>query len=330
MSAAAPLALVTGASGFVGSHIVDELLGRGARVRCLLRATSSRRWLNMKPVEFVEGDVGARETLDAAVQGVDWIVHAAGLTHARNAAEYQRANALGTENLLEAALKARPAPGRFLYISSQAAAGPSHDDGPVTEDLPPHPVSTYGVSKLAGETAVMRLADRLPVVTVRPPTVYGPRETSLLKYFRAVKFHLRPELGGPREFSVVHAEDHARAVFECLTQEAAVGQIFFVAGPDLTSFQEMGDLIQRAMGTWAVRVPVPSPVLQAGALVGEMLGAITGRSPFFSREKLREITAGPWTVSSRKIQRTLGWAPAVPLEQGILTTAGWYREAGWV
>jgi nucleoside-diphosphate-sugar epimerase len=325
-----PLALVTGASGFVGSHVVDALLRRGARVRCLLRATSSRRWLAGKELEFVEGDVCAPETLDAAVQGVDWIVHAAGLTHARNAAEFHRANVDGTENILAAALRSDPKPRRFLYISSQAAAGPSLDDGPVTEDLEPRPVSAYGNTKLAGEMLVMRAADRLPVVTIRPPTVYGPRETSLLKYFRAVKSHLRPELGGPREFSVVHAEDHARAAYECLTQEAAVGQIFFVAGPDYTSFQEMGDLIQRAMGTWAVRVPVPSPALQAVALVGEMLGAITGRSPFFSREKFREITAGPWTVSSRKIQRTLGWAPEVSLEQGVLNTAQWYREAGWV
>jgi nucleoside-diphosphate-sugar epimerase len=325
-----PLALVTGASGFVGSHIVDELLRRGARVRCLLRGTSSRRWLEGKPVEYVEGDVCQRESLDPAVAGADWIVHAAGLTHARNAAEFHRANAWGTENLLDAAVHADPKPRRFVYISSQAAAGPSRDGAPVTEDLPPRPVSSYGSSKLIGETIAMRAADRLAVTTIRPPTVYGPRETSLLKYFRAVGCHVRPDLGGARAFSVVFAEDHARAVWAVLTEEAAVGRIYFVGGPDVTSFEEMGSLIQRAMGTWAVRVPIPAFLLQAGALAGELAGAVTRRTPFFSREKFREISAGPWIVSSRKIKEELGWAPQTLLEQGVLATAAWYREAGWV
>ncbi|TMQ55761.1 MAG: NAD-dependent epimerase/dehydratase family protein [Candidatus Eisenbacteria bacterium] len=140
-SVTAPLALVTGASGFVGSHIVDELLRRGARVRCLLRSTSSRRWLEGKPVDFAEGDVRHREGLDAAVAGADWIVHAAGLTHAPSAEEFHRANVLGTEQILAAALGTSPAPRRFLYISSQAAAGPSRNGAPVTEDLEPRPVS---------------------------------------------------------------------------------------------------------------------------------------------------------------------------------------------
>jgi nucleoside-diphosphate-sugar epimerase len=325
-----PLALVTGASGFVGSHIVDELLRRGARVRCLLRGTSSRRWLEGKPVEYVEGDVCRREGLDQAVAGADWIVHAAGLTHAGSAAEYHRANAWGTENLLDAAAHAEPKPRRFVYISSQAVAGPSRDGAPVTEDLPPRPVSSYGSSKLVGETIAMSAGSRLPVTTIRPPTVYGPRERALLKYFRAVKHHLRPYLGGAKSFSLVFAEDHARAVWAVLTQEAAVGQIYFVGGPDATSYEEMGSLIQRAMGTWAVRLPIPVLLVQAAGLAGELAGAATGRTPFFSRDKFREITAGAWIVSSRKIREQLGWAPQTPLEQGVRATAQWYREAGWV
>ena len=326
----APLALVTGASGFVGSHVVDELLRRGARVRCLLRLTSSRRWLEGKQVEYAEGDVCHREGLDAAVRGADWVVHAAGLTHAPSAAEFHRANVLGTENLLAAALAADPRPRRFVYISSQAAAGPSRNGAPVTEDQPPMPVSAYGRSKLGGEALVMRAADRLPVVSIRPPTVYGPRERALLTYYRVVKHHLRPILGGARPFSVVYAEDHARAVWAVLNESAAVGQIYFVAGPDATSYGEMGDAIVRAMDTWAVRVPVPALALQAGALAGELAGALMRRSPFFSREKLREITAGAWIVSSRKIRDQLGWAPATPLEEGVRVTALWYRETGWV
>jgi nucleoside-diphosphate-sugar epimerase len=325
-----PVVLVTGASGFVGSHVVDELLRRGARVRCLLRRTSSRRWLEGKQVEVSEGDVCHEEGLDRAVQGVDWIVHAAGLTHAPSAEEFRRGNVLGTERILAAALRADPKPRRFVYISSQAAAGPSRDGAPVTEDLPPRPVSTYGSTKLEGENLVMGASDRLPVVTIRPPTVYGPRETALLKYFRAVKAHLRPYVGGARPFSVVYAVDHARAVWEVLTQDAAIGQIYFVGGPDRTDYEEMGEAIARAMGTWAVRVRVPRILLLGGALAGEMVGAVTRRAPFFSREKFREITAGSWIVSSRKIREHLGFSALTPLEEGVRATARWYREAGWV
>ena len=325
-----PLALVTGASGFVGSHVVDELLRRGTRVRCLLRASSSRRWLEGKAIEIAEGDVCDRDSLDTAVAGADWIVHAAGLTHAANAAEFHRANAWGTENLLDAALSVEPKPRRFLYVSSQAAAGPSRDGSPVTETSAPRPVSSYGSSKLLGETMVMHSSDRLPVTAVRPPTVYGPRDRALLKYFLTVKAHLKPHLGAARPFSIVYAEDLARAICEALTRDRAVGQIYFVAGPDRTTYEEMGNEIARALGTWALRLRVPSLALHAGALVGEAVGALTRRTPFLSREKLREITAGAWIVSSRKIRDQLGWVPATGLEQGARVTAQWYREAGWV
>jgi len=326
----APLALVTGASGFVGSHIVDELLRRGARVRCLLRSTSSRRWLEGKPVEFAEGDVSNPEGLDAAVAGADWIVHAAGLTHAKDAAEFHRANALGTELILGASLRASPAPRRFLYISSQAAAGPSRNGAPVTEDLEPRPVSSYGSSKLQGEIHVMRAGDRLPVVSIRPSVVYGPREKEFLRYFRVVKCHIRPRLPGTCRFGLVYAVDLAQAVGEALTQDRAIGKIYFVSGLDSVGYDETGDEIARALGTWAVPVFLPGFVLQAGGLAGELVGALTRRPPFLSREKIREITSGDWILSSQKIRSELGWSPATSLEQGLRETARWYREAGWV
>ena len=326
----APLALVTGASGFVGSHIVDELLRRGARVRCLLRSTSSRQWLEGKPVEVAEGDVCHPEGLDAAVQGADWIVHAAGLTRAKDAAEFHRANALGTELILGAALRTSPAPRRFLYISSQAVAGPSRNGAPVTEDLEPRPVSAYGSAKLEGEILVMGAADRIPVVSIRPPVVYGPREKELLRYFRTVKRHILPRLPGTRRFSLVYAVDLARAVGEALTQDRAVGKVYFVGGPDLVSYEETGAQIARALKTWAVPVSIPGFVLQAAGLAGELAGALTRRPPFLSREKIQEITTGDWILSSQRIRSELGWSPAMSLEQGLRETARWYREAGWV
>jgi nucleoside-diphosphate-sugar epimerase len=326
----APLAVVTGASGFVGSHVVDELLRHGARVRCLVRRTSSRRWLEGKPVELFEADLSSLPRLSEAVRGARWIVHAAGLTRARSAAEYNAANVGGTEMMLRAALEAGPDFKRFLYVGSQAAAGPSSDGRPVTEEERPEPVSSYGLSKLRAEQLVLLMRGRLPVTVFRPPAVYGPRDDAILRYFLAVKRHLRPELKRGARFSVVFAEDLARAARLALTDDRAAGGGFFVSEPDETDYGEMGDLVARAMGTWTVAVHPPGWLLHAGALVAELVGAVSRRPPVLSREKLREITSGEWICSSTRIRSVLGWEPQVSLPDGVERTARWYREARWL
>lgn len=324
------LAVVTGASGFVGSHVADELLKRGAKVRCLLRPDSPTKWLDGKPFEILRLDSRSVDALKDAVRGATWIVHAAGLTHARSPREFQDVNVGGTERILRAAMDAGPGLERFLLVSSQAAAGPALEGRPVTEAERPDPVSPYGVSKLRSEELTMLLKDRLPVTAIRPPAVYGPRDRALLKLFLAVKRHLLPVLRAGGRFSLVYAEDLARAIVLALSHPAAQGQVYFASEPDVTDYREAGECVRRALNTWAVPVAPPRFLLNAGALVGEAWGAIRNRPPFLSREKLSEIGAGDWVCSSRKIRVELGWEPEVPLQEGLLRTAAWYREAGWV
>ena len=323
------LAVVTGASGFVGSHVVDELLRSRARVRCILRQSSSRRWLEGKPVEIVDAPLTDAARLNEAVAGADWIVHAAGLTHARGAAEFHEANVKGTERILRAALTVEGLQ-RFVLISSQAAAGPSADGKPVTEMTLPQPVSAYGTSKLRSEELAMLMRDRIPVVAIRPPAVYGPRDDAILKVFIAVRRHIQPVLQARARFSLIHAEDLARAVCLTLTHPQAPGEVYFAAEPDVTDYDEMGGFVKEAMGTWAVRVQVPGLLLYMSALAGEVVGGILGKPPFLSREKLREIGSGDWICASTKIRARLGWEPKITVRDGIIATAQWYREAGWV
>jgi nucleoside-diphosphate-sugar epimerase len=326
----APLAVVTGGSGFVGSHIVDELLRRGARVRCIVRRTSSTRWLDGKPLETVVAPLDDAPALAAAVAGAAWIVHAAGVTSARNPGEFYEANVGGTERMIRAALTVGPGLRRFLLISSQAAGGPSLDGMPVTEAHPPRPVSAYGESKLRAEELVLQMRDRLPVCSIRPPAVYGPRDEATRKMFVAVKRHLQPVLRAGGKFSLVHAEDLARACCAALEDDRALGEIFFVAEPDVCDYETMGLQAKRALGTWAVRIEPPGWLLSAVALAGEALGALTDRPPFLSRAKLREITSGDWIGTSAKVRARLGWVPQWPLEAGFAQTAAWYREARWL
>lgn len=326
--ASAPLAVVTGASGFVGSHIVDELLLRGARVRALVRGSSSRRWLEGKPVEVADCSFDDPSSLARAVEGAEWIVHAAGLIRARSAAEFHEANVRGTERLLRAADAGSVR--RFLYISSQAAAGPSAEGRPVTEEQHPHPISAYGESKLRGEQLVLMAADRIPVSVIRPPAVYGPRDTAILKAFMAGKRHIEPVLRKRGRFSIIHVSDLATAVYAALAEESAVGQVFFACEPDVTDYAELGASIRAALRTWTVRVAIPHWALMIIALGAESWARAAGQAPLLSREKLREIAAGDWVCSSRKIRERLGWSPRVGLVEGIQSTADWYREAGWL
>jgi nucleoside-diphosphate-sugar epimerase len=176
----------------------------------------------------------------------------------------------------------------------------------------------------------MLLKERLPVVAIRPPAVYGPRDVALLKVFLAAKWHITPILRGRGRFSLIYAEDLARAIHLALSHPKAVGQIYFAAEPDVTDYPEMGACVKKSMGTWTVTVRPPGFLLHAGALVGETWAAFRNRPAFLTREKLREIGAGDWICSSAKIRRELGWAPEVALADGVARTAAWYREAGWV
>ena len=325
-----PLAVVTGASGFVGSHVVDELLRQGIRVRCLVRASSPRDWLEGKPVEILVIDMDDAGSLADAVRDAAWIVHAAGLTKGHSAAAFHEANVAVTERMLRAALAAGPALRRFVFISSQSVAGPSFDGIPVTEARPPAPVSPYGESKLRAEQLVLQARGRLPVVVLRPPAVYGPRDRETLRYFLCAKWHLRLELRRGGRFSLVHAGDLARATVLAMTDERVLGGVFFVAGPDITGYEEIGILVARSMRTWAVRVVPPRWLLGAGAVMGDAFATLVGKQAFLNPQKLREITGGDWIVSSARFRSLSGWEPRVPLEEGMESTARWYREAGWI
>ena len=327
----APLAVVTGASGFVGSHIVDELLAGGARVRCLLRPGSSTRWLDGSGAEIARVPLDRVEPIAEAFRGAAWIVHAAGLTRARYPKEFHEANVNATERVLRAALQAGDTLQRFLLVSSQSVAGPAAADGrPVTEGERPDPASAYGVSKLRAEELTLLLKDRLPVTVIRPPAVYGPRDTAIYKVFAAVKWHVLPVLRRGGRFTLVYAEDLARAVHLALVEPRALGQVYFVGEPEATDYVEVGDCVQRALGTWAWTVSPPSFLLGAAALASEAFGFLTRSAPLLTQEKLREIRAGDWVCSSAKIRAQLGWEPRFPLEEGIQRTADWYRRQGWV
>jgi nucleoside-diphosphate-sugar epimerase len=324
--------LVTGASGFLGSHIAEQLARDGHAVRVLVRRTSDRSFLRGFETEEALGDVTQPESLPAAVAGVDAVVHAAGLVKARSAAEFQSVNAGGTANLLSA-LNGAGGLRRLVLVSSLAAHGPSPDGRPRRPDDPPAPVSDYGRSKLLAEEFVRSWAnEERPATIIRPPVIYGPRDRATLPLFQAVRRRLAPLLGdGTNAISCVYAEDAARAAAMAATAgDDAPSATYALDDGSVYTWRDFLAAIEQAVGRKALRLPSPHWAFAAAAFASESYGRLFRRAVSFNRDKYVEMRQRYWVCSHEEIARDLGWKPQVTLGEGTALTAAWYRREGWL
>lgn len=324
--------LVTGATGFLGSHIAEQLARDGHAVRVLLRHTSDRSFLRGLECEEALGDITQPETLPAAVVGVEAVVHAAGLVKARSAQEFEAVNAQGTANLLSA-LASADRLRRFVYISSLAAHGPSEDGRPRPLAAPPQPVTAYGRSKLRAEEFVRSWAgDGRSAAIIRPPVIYGPRDRELLPFFRLTRRRLAPLLGdGTNVISLVYVEDGARAAaLAAVAADEAPSATYTVDDGAVYTWRELLGAVEQAVGRKALPIPSPVWAFTAAALVSETYGRLRGKAVTFSRDKVREMRQRYWVCSHEEIRQDLGWKPQVGLSEGTALTAAWYRQHGWL
>jgi nucleoside-diphosphate-sugar epimerase len=320
-------AAVTGATGFVGSHLIEELRRRGDDVSVLIRRTSRARALEASGCRLVEGDLGDAPALETLVAGRDVVFHVAGLVAARDEADFLRVNRDGAAAVTRAA--ARGAVSRLVLVSSLAVTGPTLPGRPLTEDAGPGPLTAYGRSKRAGEDAVQG-AD-VPFTIVRPPAVYGPRDRAFLTLFRAAARGVVPLLGdGGQELSLVHAADLARALVAAGTNPATLGRVYHAAHPEPTTQRALAGLIARAVGRPARTVTLPAPFVRGVlTLVGRAFRTV-GRVPRLDGDKAHELLARAWTCSSAALQRDTGWRAEIALGRGLEETARCYRRDGWL
>ncbi len=323
--------LVTGGTGFIGSHLVEALLAQRHEVHCLVRDPRRLGWIaNLPLVTIVQGSLDDPVALREGARGSEHVYHVAGLTRACTAEEFVRVNSEGTQQLVEACLEAPQGPRRLVHLSSLAAVGPTPASTACAEGVSPRPVSRYGWSKLKGEAAVLAARDRLHVTVVRPPVVYGPRDRGVLEFARWVARGLLPMPSGPpRTLSLCYVQDLVTALLAAGEAKVPSGEIFHVAGPGAFTWEEVGDALGEALGVQPRRLRIPVPMLLALATVTDAWGCVTGRPGYFSRGKVREA-AGNWLCDTWKARRLLGVVPRVGLTEGVAVTVKWYREAGWL
>ncbi len=323
--------LVTGGTGFVGSHLTELLIAGGFEVTCLVRDRQRLRWLQGRKVRIVQGDCSRPETLPDAVQDASIVYHVAGVTKAYRTGDYYAVNQVGTRNLLTACSRYASGLGRFVLVSSLAAAGPSSPDRPAKETDRPHPVSDYGKSKLLAEEEALSFRDRFPVTVLRPSAVYGPRDTDVFELFRwASKGFLLDVGGGERFMNWCHVRDVVEALLLAGAAKVPSGSIYFVAEDRIYSSTDFRQTLLRSGGVSARQISVPA---WAGYLIGafsELAGRIRGRATIMNRQKVREAVERSWTCDLERSRVDLGFQARIPLEQGLAQTWSWYRENGWL
>jgi nucleoside-diphosphate-sugar epimerase len=322
--------LLTGASGFVGSHVLDCLVQRGIPVRALLRGSSSRRFIgqHLPELQICEGTIDQPGPLASAMKGVTHVIHCAGLVKALRIREFYAANQLGTRHVVAAANAAGVR--RLVHVSSLAAAGPGTAAQPARESDVPRPVSEYGRSKLAGEQEVAEHCTT-EFVILRPPAVYGPRDGEFLRLFKSVNSGILPDVGcGRQPLSLVFVEDLARVIVDCLDHPRAPGKVFFVANPEIQTAGQFGALVAKELQRRPLRIPLPVPLLWPVCWGQELISRLTRRANVLSAQKYAELRAPGWVCDGSRLKGELGLECPTALAEGVRRTAVSYRQDGWL
>jgi nucleoside-diphosphate-sugar epimerase len=321
--------LLTGGTGLIGSHVLERMRADGVPVRCLVRPKAGRALDadSLGATEVVAGDLETGAGLKEALAGVEAVIHLAGVTKALRPKEYYDGNVAATASLLLAMGGSRA---RLIHVSSLAAIGPSETAGqPVGEDAEPHPLTNYGKSKLAGERLVRTSFP--DAVIIRPPVVYGPRDTDVFQILKPVSKGWSIEMtGGERWFSAIYVGDLAAGLVSLAASQAGAGRTYYMAHEQPVSWSGLAACAAHLMGVKlrVVRI-LPELALAVGACA-EAWARVTRKPSIVSREKIAEGLCAAWTCDTARARAELGFAAQTDLEHGLAKTLAWYKEAGWL
>jgi len=328
------IAVVTGANGFIGSHLVEELLTQGFRVRCLDNRKSVHSFIEDARVEYYTMDCSQLDVLSDApiLENVDYVFHLAGGTKHTNLEEFRRSNVLPTKNLLQCLKKKRIQLKRFLYMSSQAAAGPAHSfDQPITETRIPKPSGDYGKSKFEAEHIVQDFSTVIPYTILRPSSVFGPRDVDFLNIFRQVKIHLSVFPGYSNNYiSIIYVTDLVKGILQAVRSPVAVGKIYFLSNDDPVRWKDIHRMIANVQDKRVIEFHLSQKLVSAMGRFGDIYSKLTRKYSIINSQKIALSKPKYWICSSERAKQDFGFSTRVSLLDGLRMTHHWYRENGWL
>lgn len=323
--------LITGASGFVGYHLIEAALRKDLEVFAAVRASSNIDHLKHLPIQFTTGDYSNLHAVRADVEAkqYQYIIHAAGATKALTEASYNEINADYTRNLAVALTQAQIPLKKFVFISSLAAMGPAHNGHPIRESDAPHPVTRYGKSKLLAETYLSAVTT-LPTIMLRPTAVYGPRDRDIFIILKTIAQGLEPYIGKQKQtLSFIYVKDLAEVAVDALLSPITHGAYNVSDGHNYDRY-ELANLTKAILQKKTLKLHIPMSMVRALAFVQETVGKMQGQMPALNQDKLAELTADSWSVSIDNIHRDLGFTPRYDLASGLAETIQWYKDNTWL
>ncbi|MCX7797436.1 MAG: NAD(P)-dependent oxidoreductase [Melioribacter sp.] len=325
------ISVVTGASGFVGSHLVDYLLSKNHYVKCILRETSSLRWLKNKPVEICYTGLFNKEKLKIVLTDADYVFHVAGVVKSKTIEGYFTGNVDTTKNILDSLCEINTKLKRVLIVSSQTACGPSLDGIPCTEETLEHPITTYGKSKLAEEKLAKSYMNKLPITIVRLPAVYGERDTEIYQIFKTYKMGIMPIVGfDDKKLNLSYVYDVVNGIYLAATSENSIGKLYFIASEQIYTWIDISKTIERAFGKKALIIRIPHLLVYTVAAFAELFAMFSSNAATFNLEKAKDFVQKNWICDVSKAKVELGYRQTVSLEEGLKRTINWYREMKWL
>ena len=328
--------LITGASGFIGSFIVEEALKKGFDTWAAVRKSSSKEYLKDERINFIELNLSSKAKLIEQLRGhdFDYVVHAAGVTKCLNKQDFHRINTEGTKNLLDAILELQMPLKRFVFVSSLSVFGAIKEQQPYDEiretDIP-QPNTEYGRSKLAAEKYLESLGSRVPYIILRPTGVYGPREKDYFMMAKSIKQHSDFAVGYKRQdITFVYVSDVVQAIFLAL-DKGENGRKYFLSDGEVYQSTTFSDLIHEELGRpWWIRITAPVWVLRIITFCGEYIGKMTGKVTALNNDKFNILRQRNWRCDIQPAIDELGYKPTVKLAEGVRRSIKWYKEQGWL
>ena len=317
--------LLTGATGFVGSHIIEELISNNNIVIALVRKTSDLKWIKDYPVQFEQCSLNDEEKLAEIISNVDIVVHCAGVVTALNWDDYYNTNVLGTKNIVNVVIKNKKKIKKFIYISSQAAMGPSSSETPKSLTEKENPVSNYGKSKLLAEQEVKKLKDIIPYTIIRPASVYGPRDKDIFIFFNLVKHHLRPNTYNKHFIQLVFVKDIAKVISLSLDNKDTNNKTYYLCDGSIYSWKDVATTIAKSNNIKTIPVILFDFIFKIVAFFYEIIAKITKKPQVLSKEKIIEMLQVYWTADNSDVIKDTGFT-FEKLENGAKITYNWYLE----